>query len=315
MLVSSEARSRTSTTHIGLDLVEIPAGEFWMGSRESLEELDAFFPTNEFKRKIDEKIHDPDEWPRHRVRITRPFRLGRTSVTVGQFRQFIEASGYRPESEQDGTGGWGVVAGQTKFAGRDPKFSWQYTGWEQTDAHPVVNVSWADAAAFCEWLSQAEGKRFRLPTEAQWEYACRAGTEGRYFTGDDPESLIGYANIADASGVQRFPDWLPEVLQGDDGFIYTAPVASFAPNAFGLHDMHGNVWEWCRDWYDENFYTNGPTDDPECTIPPGDDPDAHLRVRRGGAWHTAPIYARASFRNYNDPTSRYLNLGFRVVED
>lgn len=292
---------------IAMKLVRIPAGEFLMGSKEDVDALDKAFPAYKLKTKAD--LFEDE--PQHKVRITRPFYFGKYEVTLGQFTAFIKDSGYKVESERDGTGGWGINATTGKFEGRKPAYSWKNPGYPQKDDHPVVNVTWADAVAYCEWLSKKENKTYRLPTEAEWEYACRAGTKTRYYGGDDPKTLLKTANTADRSaqevGKKQFKDWEEHVLDGKDGHAHTAPVGSYVPNAFGLHDMHGNVWEWCSDWYGEDYYTKSPVDDPK-------GPDkGHLRVRRGGAWHTYPLYLRAAFRNYNRPDSRYLNLGFRVV--
>ncbi len=108
-----------------------------------------------------------------------------------------------------------------------------------------MTVNWDDAVAFCEWLSKKEGKTYRLPTEAEWEYACRAGTATRYYSGDDPETLATVANVADATFKVNFADEAYYGLRASDGYTYTAPVGRFKPNAFGLYDMHGNVWQWC----------------------------------------------------------------------
>ena len=115
----------------------------------------------------------------------------------------------------------------------------------------MVNVSWNDAVAFCEWLSRQEGQTYRLPTEAEWEYACRAGTTTRYCSGDDAETLAAVANVADATAKAKFPDWA--TIAARDGYVFTAPVGRFRANAWGLHDMHGNVWEWCSDGYAERL--------------------------------------------------------------
>ena len=117
----------------------------------------------------------------------------------------------------------------------------------------MVNVSWNDAAAFAEWLGKNEGKTYRLPTEAEWEYACRAGTTTRYSCGDDPEGLAEVGNVADATAREKHPD-RKDTIAARDGFAYTAPIGRYRPNAFGLHDMHGNVWEWCWDAYDKDHY-------------------------------------------------------------
>lgn len=302
-----------ATNSIGLQLALIPAGEFQMGSHESLDEIEANYQGLNYKAKLEQKILDADEWPQHRVRITKPFRLGVYEVTVGQFRQFCKDSGYKTEAERDGTGGWGINRRGGDFEGRRPEYNWQQTGYELTANHPVVNVSWNDARAFCEWLSKKEGKKYRLPTEAEWEYACRAGTKTRYASGDDPESVAKMSNIADASsvtqGLKQFNDYKQFALKANDGYYTPAPVGSFAANAFGLHDMHGNVWEWCQDYYDENYYGKSPVDDPKGPA------EGRLHVRRGGAFHTFPLYVRSSFRNWNSPQTRYLNLGFRVARD
>ncbi len=302
-----------ATNSIGMKLALIPAGEFLMGSHESLDQIEANYPGLNYKAKLEKKILDTDEWPQHKVRITKPFRFGVFEVTVGQFREFCKDSGYKSQAESDGTGGWGINAETGKFEGRKPEYNWQKTGYELTDNHPVVNVTWNDAKAFCEWLSKKEGKKYRLPTEAEWEYSCRAGTKTRYSSGDDPESVAKSGNIADASGVEQglkeFNDYKQHALKASDGHFTPAPVGSFAPNAFGLYDMHGNVWEWCQDFYDENYYSKSPVDDPQGPA------EGRIYVRRGGAFHTYPLYVRSSFRNWNVPKTRYLNLGFRVVRE
>ena len=180
-------------------------------------------------------------------------------------------------------------------------------GFAQTDDHPVVNVTWNDAVAFCQWLGRKEGKTYRLPTEAQWEYACRAGTATRYSSGDDPKLLARVANIQDAAGRDQFPH-VQEIFIPKNG-KFTLPVGTLAPNKFGLYDMHGNVWQWCSDWYGKDYYAKSPLDDPT-------GPETGIRrVRRGGGWNSFPLYVRASFRNWNVPESRCVNLGFRVLRE
>src|SRR5262249_5278878 len=162
-----------------------------------------------------------DEHPQHEVRITRPFYLGVTEVTRGQFRLFVDEEGYRTEAEKDGKGGYGWNEEKKTFE-QNPRYTWQSPGFEQTDEHPVVNVSWNDAQAFVGWLSRKEGETYRLPTEAEWEYACRAGTTTRYSCGDDPEGLVAVGNIADETAKVKYPDWT--TIAARDGFVYTAPV-------------------------------------------------------------------------------------------
>lgn len=189
---------RAIENSLGMKFVLVPAGEFLMGSDESPDALARDYPAYQRKRLTDLA----DEAPVHRVRITRPFYLGQHEVTVGQFRRFIEASGYVPESIADGTGGYGynpaydpaTSARGDAFEGRDPKYSWRNPGFAQSDAHPVLNVTWNDAVALSQWLSKHEGHTYRLPTEAEWEYACRAGSPARYFGGNDPQSLLQWAN-------------------------------------------------------------------------------------------------------------------------
>jgi formylglycine-generating enzyme required for sulfatase activity len=298
---------------LGMKFVLIPGGEFLMGSDESPDALAKDYPRYE-RQRLAELV---DEAPVHRVRITRPFFLGQHEVTVGQFRKFLEASGYTPESVADGTGGYGYNAdydpsktqGGDAFEGRDPRYSWRNPGFAQDDTHPVLNVTWNDAVALTRWLSQHEGKTYRLPTEAEWEYACRAGSPSRYSSGNDPPSLLQTANTFDVDAAQNWPAWQPYALEGHDGYAFTAPVGSFKANAFGLHDMLGNAWEWVADWHDEAYYARSPVNDP-----PG--PDAgNVRVRRGGSWHTWSLYARCSYRNWNSAQTRYTLVGMRLLRE
>jgi formylglycine-generating enzyme required for sulfatase activity len=250
------------------------------------------------------------------VRITRPFYFGECEVTNAQFRKFVDATGFKTQAERQevhrlGSGGWGFNQAEQKFEGRDRKYNWRNPGFTLQDDAPVVNVTWNDAIDFCRWLSDKEGKTYRLPTEAEWEYAARAGTTTRYWSGDDPNSLARIANTADAAFFHAYPHYYPQekTLAADDGQVFPAKVGSYPPNPFGLCDVHGNVWEWTNDWWAEDYYAHSPVDDP-----PGP-PDGDKKVRRGGAWHSAPLFARISFRNYNKVESRYPNLGFRVVRN
>ncbi len=171
--------------------------------------------------------------------------------------------------------------------------------FEQTDEHPVVNVSWNDAVAFCEWLSQKEGELYRLPTEAEWEYACRAGTTTQFYGGDNPELLSELGNVIDGTFNAKFPGWT--LNSANDGYVYTAPVGQFVPNQFGLYDMHGNVWERCSDWCGN--YSAAPLVDPE-------GPPNKMPVSRGGSWANAPVAARSAYRTWNDRSHRSIFIGF-----
>ena len=298
---------------LGLRFVRIPAGEFLMGSDEDEQTLAPAFPQLPRARFALLK----DEGPVHRVRISRAFWMGQHEVTVGQFRRFIQASGHVPESEADGTGGYGwradydpaAVGRSELFEGRDRRYAWHHPGFAQGEDHPVTNVSWHDAQALADWLSRREGVRYRLPTEAEWEYACRAGSRTRYHSGDDPATLRGAANLFDHDSAQHWPALAGQAAPYRDGFAFTAPVGSFAPNAWGLHDMHGNVWEWTADWHGDDYYAHAPPVDPQGP------PEGTVRVRRGGSWHTWPFYARCSYRNWSSASSRYTLIGIRLVRE
>jgi len=261
----------------------IPPGKFWMGSPEDDE--DAF----------------ADERPRHKVRIGRPFFLGSTPVTVGQFRAFVDATKHHAGSD-DGECGWGYNAARNTFE-QSPQYSWQHTGWPQTDDHPVVNVSWGDAHKFVKWLRKLTPMSPQLPTEDEWEFACRAGTTTRFFSGDDAGSVEGFANVADAAYRRQRGSEAEKAtaFDFDDGYPFTSPVARYKPNHLGLFDMIGNVWEWCADGVRDYRDKDGR-------------PDASLgRITRGGCWDTGPGYCRAATRGRQFPSYRSHFVGFRVA--
>ncbi len=191
------------TNSIGMKLTLVPSGEFMMGSGESAEDTAAFFWKT--YGEVVYADHFKDEHPQHRVRITHPFYLGTYHVTRGQFRQFVADTSYKTDAEKGeppGAEGWNADKKSFEF---NEKYSWRNAGFEQTDEHPVVNVSWNDVVAFCKWLSGKEDKTYRLPTEAEWEYACRARTTTRYSSGDDPETLAKVGNVADAAAQGAIP--------------------------------------------------------------------------------------------------------------
>ncbi|MEX0642900.1 MAG: formylglycine-generating enzyme family protein [Pirellulales bacterium] len=287
-----------ATNSIGVKQRLLPAGTFMMGS-----------PADELERQR-------DEGPAHRVRITKPFFLGLYEVTLGQFRQFVDATNYQTDAEKDRKGGWGYTGDDSRPFKRDPQYTWRHTGFPQDADHPVVNVSWNDAVAFCRWLSRKEAATYRLPTEAEWEYACRAGTATRFYNGDDAAGVARMGNVADATMNQKFAAWM-KVSKVDrekigtsehtDGYVFTAPVGCFQANAFGLYDMHGNVWEWCADWDKADYYRDSPTDDP-----PGP-ADGTVRIRRGGSWLHSPTYSRSARRRRYAPDARNSPIGFRIA--
>ncbi|MEI7837807.1 MAG: formylglycine-generating enzyme family protein [Planctomycetota bacterium] len=273
---------------VTMKLVLIPAGKFMMGS-----------PGGEKGRDTDETQHE--------VTISKPFYMGITNVTVDQFAAFVKDSGYKTEAEKDGwSTGLKIKGGKLDFK-KVAGCSWRNPSFDQKGDHPVVQVSWNDAKAFCDWLSKKSGKTVLLPTEAQWEYVCRAGSKTAYPWGDNADDGKGWANAADQSLKKKLPsapaDW--KFFSWDDGFVFTSPVGSFKANAFGLYDMTGNAWQWCQDRYGD--YEKGAATDPT-----GADTGS-LRVLRGGGWGTNPQHCRSAFRLRNNPDRRYDNSGFRVV--
>lgn len=286
ILSCSASAAEPVENSLGMKLVRIPAGESFMGS-----------PETEKGRRQDE--------PQRRVRLTRGFELGQCEVTRGEFRRFVEGAKYKSDVERGIRGGYGFDAETGKLAGPDKKYAWHTTGFPQTDEHPVVNVTWNDAQAFCRWLSEREKRVYRLPTEAEWEYACRGGAVMAYANGDDPEKVIEVGNIVDQDAKKKFPD--RTAVAGSDGYVFTAPVGSFKANAFGLHDMHGNVWEWTADWF-------GPPPTTEQVDPRGPE-SGKEKVIRGGDWYHDWSYARSAQRTPMHPTLYRRHAGFRVVRE
>jgi formylglycine-generating enzyme required for sulfatase activity len=284
--------------------VIIPSGRFLMGSQVPADKLAKDFA--EYGREAD---YFSDEYPQHPVEITNPFLIASTEVTVGQFRAFTEETGYKTRAEVDSTGGWGYDPALRKCLGRDPRFSWLDPGYPQTDSHPVVNVTWEDCQAYCRWLSGKQRRIVRLPTEAEWEYANRAGTKDYYSVGNTKTDILSKARTL----VPR-PETIRQAVQDleidpSESPPFPVPVASYAPNLFGVYDMHGNVWEWTADWHDEKYYSYSPTKDPQGPK------QGVVKVRRGGAWNSFPLWARSSFRNWNTIDTRCVNLGFRLVAE
>jgi formylglycine-generating enzyme required for sulfatase activity len=284
---------------VSMTMVLVPPGTFKMGS--SAAEI------KEAMRQFDlREEYFKDELPSHDVEITRPFLMGKYEVTKRQFGRFVAADGYKTEAETDGEGGYGYDAATNKFEGRKPIYNWKYAGFPQTDEHPVVNVSWNDAEKFTIWLRGKTQRNCSLPSEAQWEYACRACTTTLFVSGNDGETLAQVGNVADGTAKKKFTDW-SFTIKAEDGYVFTAPGGRFRANPLGLHDLHGNIWEWCEDWYDEKYYANSPRPDPL------NEQKASSRVVRGGSWNFLPGDCRAAYRNGSSPDYRNGDLGFRVV--
>jgi len=241
---------------IGMKLVLIPPGEFTMGSPDSDPKAQA------------------GEIPEHRVRITKPFYFGAYEVTVGQFTKFARETGYQTEQEK------------REKRGRN----WRVAVPGQSDNHPVVVVTWNDAVAFSGWLSRREKSTYRLPTEAEWEYACRAGTTTRWSFGDDASQLGDYAWYDANTNWQR-----------------PHPVGEKKPNAWGLFDMHGNVEEWSADWDRLDYYASSPVDNPA-----GPDQGTR-RIARGGSFYYGLVDTRSAWRDRTRPDNCGVMAGFRLA--
>ncbi|MCP3920007.1 MAG: SUMF1/EgtB/PvdO family nonheme iron enzyme [bacterium] len=241
-----------------------------------------------------------DELPRHERRVARPFYLAETEVTRGAWRAFAERTEFRTQAERRGTSltrapgaaSWHASAA----AWDDPIPAYPF---DADDTHPVTQISWLDARAYC-----AE-HGYRLPTEAEWEYACRAGGPGQYPWGDTIERAPGNGNFRDATLARVMRD--APGFEHDDGHAFTAPVGTSAPNAFGLYDMLGNVWEWCEDAYDPTAYARADQ------VPFRPIEGAAPRVLRGGSWLTDAEGVRCARRAWDDPNSASDVRGFRVT--
>jgi len=271
-------------------MVVIPAGEFTMGS-----------PASEAERGV-------DEGPQRQVSIAL-FALGRSEVTVAEYRRYADESGYKTEAERDtraqGCSGFIYADPAARNPGPQPVTSWRSPGLAQAESHPVLCVSWNDARAYAQWLSKKTGKRYRLPTESEWEYAARAGSVTARFWGDDPVQACRFANVADQS---RFQTWgFGQKHECTDGHYFTAPAGGYSPNRFGLYDMLGNVWEWTEDCWNSS-YASAPADATAWLTG-----DCAQRVSRGGSWSTVPRFARSAARNKNPADHRDNLTGFRLA--
>ncbi|HEX3654572.1 MAG TPA: formylglycine-generating enzyme family protein [Pirellulales bacterium] len=239
----------------------------------------------------------------HEVTLSEDFYLGVTPVTRGQFAAFVKDTGYKTDPEKGGQGyGWDQAKKSFEGGG---KYSWRNPGYAQADEHPVVKTSWNDARAFCKWLGEKDGQEYGLPTEAQWEFACRAGSRTRYSFGDDVQGMAKHANVADAKF--REVTGMKWGIKENDGYAFTAPVGQYQKNAFGLQDMHGNVMQWCSDVFGD--YPDGAITDPQG--PPAK--AGSFRVLRGGCWRNAPIYGRSASRKNGEPDDAGETVSFRLA--
>ncbi len=272
-------------------MVVIPTGEFVMGS------------------PADESGHADNEEPQRRVRIDVGFALGRSEVTVGEFGEFVRTAKYVTEAEKLGASAAydessGRIADRRGVTWRD-----DYRGERAAPALPVVHVSWNDAKAYLKWLSQHTGKRYRLPSEAEFEYALRAGSAARFPWGDtNPDKPLGnFTGEGDRSPSKR--SWTLAFPHYSDGYWGPAPVRSFPPDAYGLFDMEGNVSEWVEDCWHDN-YVRAPRDS-NAWVNPG----CERRVVRGGSWGSDPDQVRSAFRIAAPADTRSARVGFRAARD
>ena len=227
---------KTFTNSMGMEFVLIPAGKFLMGSSGS------------------ESDRAENEGPQREVQITKPFYMGKYEVKVSEFREFVKAAQFKTDAE---TNGGAYVWVKDKWQ-RKEGVNWMNPGFSQKDDHPVICLAWSDAVEYGKWLAKKTGHAYRLPTESEWEYACRAGTQQAYSFGPDARELSKYEWYVDNSGGK------------------TRPVGQKKPNPWGLFDMHGNVREWCQDWFGK--YAAGPAVDPAGPL------RGSVRVIRGGGW-------------------------------
>lgn len=274
------------------EVVVVPAGSFAMGTPPSNFELD-----NTGRGKAEAGLM--------KISIAQSFALGRTEVTRSQYAAFVKATNYDPATKFCRV--WDL-AGQ-RFVDA-PGRTWRDPGLltTQRDDHPVTCVSWDDANAYVAWLSAATGKHYRLPSEAEWEYAARAGSGKRRFWSDDAADGCAYANTYDLTARRAYPLAWGHVTCAD-GFSDVAPVGSLLPNAFGLQDMIGNVWEWTADCFTTSKV--GRPKDQRAWVWDA----CPERALRGGAWMSAPNRARSGLPAGDPPGDRYSFLGFRVARD
>jgi len=290
------------TNSIGMKLRLLPPGEFTMGRTE--EEFDRLLGVIKNDPEMAKHYMGTVTWsmlmmPAHRVRLTKPFYMATTEVTVRQFRRFVEKSGYTTEAEQ------GLNHGKP-YKGRRPICTWRKPmAWrkpplKQADDEPVMHLCWNDCAAFCKWLGEIEGRDYRLPTEAEWEYACRAGTTTPWSFGD----------FADFDGEGH-----KHAIWSDGGRKFNVPhaVGKREPNAFGLYDMHGNMWEYVADWWHRLSYKESPINDPTGPAVQSEKNDLR-RIIRGSSFDWGRWGGDSAYRmRITQRSNQHPHMSFRVA--
>jgi len=264
------------------EMTVVPAGRFTMGA------------------PADEDGREADEGPPHKVIIARPFALMTHEITRDQFSAFVAETG---REMRDGC--YLADGGDGKM---DETADWMHPRFEQAGDHPAICVSWQDANDYAEWLGDKTSKTYRLPSEAEWEYAARAGRKSAWpWNGDDLAAGCAVANGFDQRAKLQLP--INEPMPCIDGYVYTAPVGSFPPNRFGLYDMTGNVWEWVEDCHHAD-YRGAPADGKAW-----EKAGCKERVTRGGAWLENPWDLRFARRYAVEPDGRENIVGFRLARD
>lgn len=275
----------------GPEMVIIPPGVFLMGS------------------PLDEAGRHDDEGPQHEVTIKNAFAMSRHPIQMTEFQKFVAASSYTTDAEMHGHSR--IYSAGQWCRGEGVHFRHDYRGQMAEDTPlPVVHVSWNDASAYVEWLSAATGETYALPSEAQFEFSNRAGTTTKYWWGNGNPSDF----LVNVSGAHKDPStgygFDEAFAKYKSGWWGVSPIGRFKPNAFGLHDTSGNVWEWVRDCWHMN-YENAPLDGSPWLDE--DDGDCEVRVLRGGSWCDSPVALRSAFRARFSRSGHCENVGFRVV--
>ncbi len=271
----------------GPEMIVIPGGSFTMGS-----------PENEAERGL-------DEGPQHRVTITE-FGMGKTEVTVAQFQQFVTTTSYLTDAEKNAGNSKGCAAFKAgTIFGDTSQNHWKHPGFEQAASHPAVCLSWNDAQAYVTWLQLETGKRYRLPSEAEQEYVIRAGTATPFSWGGQVNFACSYANVLDQASLTKFVGF--PAVECNDKFVLTSPVGSFQANAFGVHDLVGNVVEWTADCSNANYY-GAPTDGSAWTSG-----DCSRRVLSGAGWLDTPTHLRSAYRGRGALSFRNIDTGLRLA--
>ena len=273
------------------EMVVIPPGSVYIGSYEE-----------EIGRKRGERA-------RVEATIEQSFAIAQTEVTLASYRQFVIETNHQPNkafyNDKE-------LIGCNYFDGKSygyiAKHNWENPGYPQREDAPVVCVSWSDAAAYAKWLTEKTGRNYRVPSTVEFEYASRAGSSAPWYWGTDPAQACDYANVGDQTFSNQFPQ--RPTFPCDDGYVFTASVKKFKPNAFGLYDMVGNAWEWTNDCF-ANDLTEAPVDGSSWAEDgPG---ECIYRTPKGGSWISGIGWSRAGVRSRDGADYRSFMLGFRVA--